>query len=763
MKKFILFLTPILFLSLTGVGQVTSNGTGGGAWSDPSSWASGSVPASSDNVEVVSGDIITVSSTQSCKGITIDVGGTLKITTGALLTASSTVNDNGTLTMTDGTFNAGSTKAKYFYVASGGLYFSGGTINVGGRYYQKTGGNAYLSGNAILNLSTAGPQKTASYHIFSVTTSGVFSVAAGSSVQIVLKNGNSGTEPEIHYSPGTSDFQGGSLILENASSVSNIYLDSDQPIYNLQSNIGTGNTLHFTRGSQLQMNNFTIQSGKAVVDAGALVSINGLASLGADGNLSFEVNSTDAASVYFAHAPLQKVTTNIFLAQGKFHYISAPVAISQNFDKLNLGLTAGSGHDSFYYWDEALDYNGVTGNWVDILNGADGTGNHSLMGSKSFQTAKGYTIRYQHADHTLSLTGNVLAGDQTISVTSTSGSTGQGWNLIGNPFTASIAANSSAQTIHNFLDVNSGELDPDYGAIYLWNEQFSYKGNRDDYTVVSNASGTVNISAGQAFMVKVKTSGNISFPQNIQNNDREATFYKENPMNPWVRCWFDLSRKGQIRSETLISFGPGMTKGLDPTYDAGLLRGDSKEEVFTRLVKDDGNDFAIQALPPLITPEKVKVGLEADSIGDYVLSLAHNENLPDTVSIVLKDEKTGQLIDLQKNKAYSFFLDKTGKITDRFTLYFNQKVTGTSSIKTSKDVSPVAIKVIQHQVFVKNLIQRPVLCNLKVVDEWGQQLMIQKLKLARGGYASVQLPDVTGLIIISLFNNTFRKTEKVVF
>ncbi len=762
MKKSIIFLMSFLFLCLTGYGQVTSNGTGGGSWNDLDTWSTRSIPGPSDNVVIAAGDTVTVSSAQSCKELTIDGGGTLKITTGSTLSTSSTVNLKGTLIMNSGTFNAGGTKAKYFYVSGGTLNFSGGIINVSGRYYQKSGGNAYLSGGAVLNLSTAGAQKTSTIYIFSVTTSGVFSVAAGSSAQIVLKNGNSGTKPEIHYSPATSDFNGGSIVLENASSIPNIYFDSDVPIHNLVSDIGSGDTLHFVSGSHDQMNDFTIRSGKAVADAGARVDVDGLAALGNDGNFSFDVNSSNAASVYFANAPSEKIKADIFLAQGRFHYISAPVSTSQTFSNLNMGLNGGSGNDSFYDWDESLDYNGVTGNWVDILNGADGTGNNSLMGTDSFQTAKGYALRYQHADHTLSLTGNVLAADQTIAATSTSGSTARGWALVGNPFTASIAATHNAGT-HNFLDVNAALLDPDFGGIYLWNEQSSYDGNRDDYQTISNASGAVNIAAGQAFMIKVKASGNISFPQNIQNNDREATSYKDDPVTPWTRCWFNLSRKGKVRSETLIAFGPGMTRALDPTYDAGLLRGSSKEDLFTKLVRDDGNDFAIQALPPPTKSEKVKLGMDVDSTGHYVLSLARDENLGDTASIFLKDNKTGALIDLRKNKEYSFSVDTTGEISDRFTLYFNQKITGTSSFKAPDESVPVSLKVIHNHVCVENQIRQPVRCTLEVVDELGQKLLIQNLNLAPGEHYSQRIPKSNGLMIISLFNNNFRKTEKVIF
>ncbi len=760
MKKPALLLLSFIFLNLTGFSQ-TSNGSGSGDWNNAATWSGGSVPGSTGSVEIISGDTVTVNSVQDCKRITIDAGGMLRIISGAALSTSSTVTVNGTLTMEAGTFNVGNTKTKYLDIAGGTLNFSGGTINVTGRYKQLSGGNAYLSGNAVLNVGVLPGQNNATIHIFSVTTNGVFSVAAGSSAQIVLKNGNSGVASEIYYSPTNSEFYGGSFFIENGSSISDIYFDSDVPIFNLKSDVGVGNTFHFASGCHLQMNNFTILSGKACADAGARIDINGTAYLGSDGSLSFDIDSSAAASIYFSQAPAEKVKADIYLNKAKFHYISSPVSTSQTFSALNMGLTGGNGNDSFYYWDEAQEYNGVIGNWVDILNGSDGTGSASQMTTNSFQTAKGYTIRYQHASHTLSLTGNVLDADQSVAVTRTSGSTGEGWNLVGNPFTASIAANSSAGG-NNLLSANSGLLDPVYDGIYLWDEQPSYQGNRDDDLPVSNASPSTYISSGQSFMVKVKTSGNLSFSKDLQNNDASVTFYKNDTADNWIRCWFGLSRKGKLKNETLIAFGAEMTKDLDVSYDVGDYKMNSATALYTKLVNDDGYDFSIQALPPLNTPETIKVGLDADSTGDYVLSLVRDENLSDTTTILLEDKKTGALINLRKGNEYSFSVDKPGRISDRFTLYFNQKITGTSAF-TAPDTLPVKLKVIQHQVIVKNVTHKSVRCILQIVNILGQRLFYQNIKLTAGERYSTRIYDERGVVIISLSNDHFQESEKVIF
>ena len=234
-KQLLLNLLLILLLGycLNTKAQISSNSTGGGSWNIGSSWTGGIVPTSSDDVVIQASDIITLSSTQNCDDLTINSSGTLTLQTNSLLTLTRHLTINGTLTVEDGTLNAGDAKSDKLDISAGTLNFSGGIINVAGRYSQTSGANAYLSGSAILNISTAGNQ-TGTAKSFSVTTSGTFSVSNGSTAQVVLKYGNTGSTIEMYYSPGTSSFDGGSIVIENTSSLSDIYIDSDKAIYNIE-------------------------------------------------------------------------------------------------------------------------------------------------------------------------------------------------------------------------------------------------------------------------------------------------------------------------------------------------------------------------------------------------------------------------------------------------------------------------------------------------------------------------------------------------
>ena len=89
-------------ITMEGIYEETfTNGSGDALWATPSNWASGSVPTSSVNVTISSGQTIEVgnSTVALANNLTIDSGGSLTVAANSDLTLSGDFTNNGTVTL----------------------------------------------------------------------------------------------------------------------------------------------------------------------------------------------------------------------------------------------------------------------------------------------------------------------------------------------------------------------------------------------------------------------------------------------------------------------------------------------------------------------------------------------------------------------------------------------------------------------------------------------------------------------------------------
>ncbi len=78
-------------------GNIISNGTGGGSWNTTTTWVGGVVPTNTDNVTIVSGDVVTINANAAC--VNLNVNGTLNIgnnNTARTVTVSGNINVSNT-------------------------------------------------------------------------------------------------------------------------------------------------------------------------------------------------------------------------------------------------------------------------------------------------------------------------------------------------------------------------------------------------------------------------------------------------------------------------------------------------------------------------------------------------------------------------------------------------------------------------------------------------------------------------------------------
>jgi len=230
------------------VSSITSNGIGGGNWSDPASWAGGVVPGEGDTVQIVSGDTITIDTD-------ITVGDDTS-------TPALDILNGGTLDWDNAGDDTLILKGD-FYARSGGTLTLNGAANVGnvltlkGNYSASPALNKYkfiFSNGSTIDID--GYNKTRNYDtVASKTSDTVFNTTnnndtggwqVGDTLVIVDANGQNSTTDtiaaisgtEITLTTGTSYVEVGSYV---ANLTNNIVIEAYEPNYGLYISAATTN------------------------------------------------------------------------------------------------------------------------------------------------------------------------------------------------------------------------------------------------------------------------------------------------------------------------------------------------------------------------------------------------------------------------------------------------------------------------------------------------------------------------------------------
>jgi hypothetical protein len=326
-----------------------------------------------------------------------------------------------------------------------------------------------------------------------------------------------------------------------------------------------------------------------------------------------------------------------------------------------------------------MDYNETTNTWNSYFTASTG-GN--------LPAGKGYGLR-RSSDGVVTFTGTLTSGTNTVAVTKAGT---EGWNLIGNPFSTSISMNTAANGSNNFLKTNAidaSKLDASYSCIYLWDATTS------TYKILGNTSYSgrdldMNVFApGQAFFVKAASTGTVEFNKNICVQQTGSIFKAPETIINWPTI--TLSATGNSTSSSaIITFNANMTNGLDPTYDAGLLRGTNGLSLYTRLLEDNGVDFAVQCLPENYNNLVIPVGIDFEA-GGAVTFRADSVQIPAGCSIVLQDKTAGTLTPLTAGSTYPVTLSAETSGTGRFFLKISKVATDQSSIESGTNLRTCCI------------------------------------------------------------------------
>ena len=311
------------------------------------------------------------------------------------------------------------------------------------------------------------------------------------------------------------------------------------------------------------------------------------------------------------------------------------------------GSDSTTGSPSILYYDET--YTGTDNQrWRKPTNSTNSTTAGRGLFVYVFGSIGGEAAYSNLLPITLDVTGTEEEGTAStfdFGVTYTSAAD-TGWNLIGNPFAASIDWDDAGWTKTNMDNV-----------IYIWDH--SANSGSGAYLTWNGSSGSLGdglIPPFQGFWVKANTSSpSLKVPKTAKTTG--GVFYKQaNELNPLIMFLLEADTLG---ATTHIQFNEMGSINKD-TYDAYYLVPPTNTYLELYTQSYDDNYLSIQSQPyrfglPLEIPIYVDGHVEGNPLpGAYRISWPRIDDMHPEWTVTLEDLETGVEIDLANQDYYEF-------------------------------------------------------------------------------------------------------------
>ena len=388
-------------------------------------------------------------------------------------------------------------------------------------------------------------------------------------------------------------------------------------------------------------------------------------------NGSLIINGTYSGTGNVVYQRYVTSSTNSTDANG-WHLVSSPVN-GQSISSIKNDLATNSNKYALATYNNSL-----ASNRYEYFT--DNTGSNNIDAAGNFIQGKGYSLKRATAGF-INFSGTPNTENVSISISDNSASSGNKWNLIGNPFTASIAINNFADFTNNFLLTNVTKLDPSRVAIYQWNAATA------TYNIYNQATSIARfIAPGQGFFVEsVDGSETITITKEMLQHQTGNIFSKSESTIPEIKL---VISDENTSKETQIKYFEGTTTGLDLGYDAGVFSGTSDTfNIFTHLVSDSkGVNFALQCLPNTdFETMVIPIGLNINSNKTVTIS-SEVVNIPTGINVYLEDKNTNTFTNLS-DESYTFTTTSKMEGIGRFYLHTSGKSLSINDEITLNNVS----------------------------------------------------------------------------
>jgi hypothetical protein len=458
----------------------------------------------------------------------------------------------------------------------------------------------------------------------------------------------------------------------------------------------TGN-VNIASGGKLTLNGTgkTITGNVTITDGGSLIATDGAIS----GTVTYKRN-IPTTNWYLISSPVTEQDIDTFVT-------ASGLAISGT----NVGFS---------------NYENTTGAWSYYQNGTSNTG--------KFVSGQGHSVKLNEVvGKHVSFLGGFNNADASVAVSS---GTANGFNLIGNPYLASVS-------VIEMLNANDAVLSEK--TVWLWDQ------SANAY-VQKNLAANLEIAPGQGFFILAKAAGNFKITEAMQSHATNT--FQRGVSRPEIEL---SASNGTISKKADIFYIDGTTKGFDNGYDSSIFEGlPSDFEVYTRAVANgNGRNLGIQTLPNAALESMViPLGLNAVA-GSTLAFSAKSANLPAGINVYLEDKNTNAFTRID-NATYNVTASSNLNGVGQFYIHATSSLLATPTITLEN----VSVYVSNNETLkIEGISQGEV--QVRMYSILGKQVI--NTSFTANGNNSIALPRLqTGVYIVQVQSATGTLNKKLI-
>ena len=252
--------------------------------------------------------------------------------------------------------------------------------------------------------------------------------------------------------------------------------------------------------------------------------------------------------------------------------------------------------------------------------------------TNTLDAGKGFMVYMPIGAATIDYNNKTInSGDYNLLVSYTDNGTGRGWNMVGNPYPATISWTAGA-----WAKTNMNE------EVHVWNP------NTNQYVSWTLAAGgTPLIAPGQSFFVKASGPDPVLTVREGCKSKGHATFRSMEASNDYLTIHV---QKDNLRDQTILKRMENMTKSFDNNYDASKLRSPVSEVPYLATLDQEGEDLSINAFNNSGDETIIPIRIEAGVSGTYQLTVSGMEAFAQGGCVTLEDVFTGASYVLTEEK-----------------------------------------------------------------------------------------------------------------